>query len=97
MGIVFLGTPHRGSGAATLGQVAALIAGAAVPGLKILNRALIKNLERDNEGLFQISNRFSNICGEMRIHSYYETRGGRMVSSSPEHCTCSLKLIPFFR
>ncbi|KHN95717.1 Zinc finger, ZZ-type [Metarhizium album ARSEF 1941] len=72
-GIIFLGTPHRGSGAATLGQVAALVAGAAVPGWRVFNRGLLKGLEKDNDALFQTCNRFANICTDMRIHSFYET------------------------
>jgi hypothetical protein len=81
-GIIFLGTPHRGSGVANLGQVAALIAGAAVPGWQVFNRGLLKSLEKDNDNLFQTSNRFANICAGMRIHSFYETRplGPRVVS-----------------
>jgi hypothetical protein len=71
-GVIFLGTPHRGSGVANLGQVAALIAGAAFPGWQVFNRGLLKSLEKDNDGLFQTSDRFVNICTGMRIHSFYE-------------------------
>ena len=73
MGVIFLGTPHRGSGVANLGQVEALIAGAAFPGWQVFNRGLLKSLENDNDGLFQTSDRFVKICAGMRIHSFYET------------------------
>ncbi|RDW58745.1 hypothetical protein BP6252_13221 [Coleophoma cylindrospora] len=71
-GVIFLGTPHRGSGAATLGQIAAAIASAATPGFQILNRRMLRDLERDNDNLFQTSNRFSSICTQMTIRSFYE-------------------------
>jgi hypothetical protein len=82
-GIVFLGTPHRGSGAATLGQIAASIANVATPGLQFFNRKMLRDLEKDNDNLFQTSNRFSNICAHMTIRSFYETvpmYGSRVVS-----------------
>ena len=73
VGMIFLGTPHQGSGMASIGQVAAAVAGCVVPGAQILNRGLLKSLERNSSGLFETSNRFSNICAHMRIHSFYET------------------------
>lgn len=74
VGIVFLGTPHQGSGAATIGQIAAGVAGAFLPGAQVLNRGLVKNLERNSDSLFETSNRFAHICSELQIYSFFESR-----------------------
>lgn len=85
VGIIFLGTPHQGSGTATIGQVAAGVAGAFLPGAQILNRGLLKNLERNSDTLFETSNRFANICSKLTIYSFWESRplmGTRVVGSN---------------
>lgn len=84
VGITFLGTPHQGSGTATIGQIAAGIAGAFVPGAQILNRGLLRNLERNSTTLFETSNRFASICSKFKIYTFYESRplmGTRVVGS----------------
>lgn len=66
---------------ASIGEIAATVAGAVVPGGQIFNRGLIGSLKRNSNGLFETSSRFSNICSEMSIHSFYETipLGPRLV------------------
>ncbi|KAK0724579.1 hypothetical protein B0H67DRAFT_108687 [Lasiosphaeris hirsuta] len=80
-GIIFLGTPHRGSGAADLGSTVASIAAAAIPGFRIFNRDILKDLRRNNTTLAGISSAFSRICVGMTIHSFYETipQGGTQL------------------
>ncbi len=81
MGIIFLGTPHQGSGVANIGEIAAAIAGAVLPGAQIFNRGLIGDLKRNSDTLFETSNRFANICSGMKIYSFHEimTTGPRVV------------------
>src|SRR5271169_1005992 len=57
-GIIFLGTPHRGSGMATLAKVVAFVAKVT---LKITNNSLVQDLERDSQTLDRINNSFSRI------------------------------------
>ena len=83
VGITFLGTPHQGSGTATVGQIAAGVAGAFIPGAQMLNRGLLKNLEKGSTMLFETSNRFSSLCSRFKIYTFYESRplaGTRLVS-----------------
>jgi hypothetical protein len=72
-GIIFLGTPHRGSDVANLGTVVATIVSSALPGIRIFNREVLRDLKSNNHTLFGISSQFSNICSTMTIHSFHET------------------------
>jgi len=80
-GMVFLGTPHRGSAAADIGATVANVAAAAIPGFRILNRDLLKDLRRNSHALAEISGNFSRICASINIHSFFETvpQGGQVV------------------
>jgi hypothetical protein len=81
IGITFLGTPHQGSSIATIGQIAAGVIGACIPGAQILNRGLLKNLEKNSDTLFETSRRFAQICGHLKLHTFYESQplGPRVV------------------
>ena len=57
-GIIFLGTPHRGSGLSSLAKVAASVAQVA---LQTVNDNLIRDLERDSQTLDRIRDSFSRI------------------------------------
>ena len=57
-GIIFLGTPHRGSGKTSLARVVASIAQVA---LQSTNSDLIRDLERDSQTLDRIRDSFSGI------------------------------------
>ncbi|KAB5575996.1 Alpha/Beta hydrolase protein [Coniochaeta sp. 2T2.1] len=72
-GIVFMGTPHHGSGMADLGTIVSMVVASAVPGSRIFNRDILKDLKKNNNTLFGISSQFSNICSGMTIHSFHET------------------------
>jgi hypothetical protein len=72
-GIVFMGTPHHGSGMADLGTIVSMVVSSAVPGSRIFNRDILKDLKKNNNTLFGISSQFSNICSGMTIHSFHET------------------------
>jgi triacylglycerol esterase/lipase EstA (alpha/beta hydrolase family) len=84
VGIIFLGTPHRGSDVANLGTVVATIVSSAMPGIRIFNRDVLRDLKSNNHTLFGISSQFSNICSTMTIHSFHETMplGTTVVSDS---------------
>ena len=78
-GIVFLATPHQGSGVANFGTVIAGVVNVVTPGIKMFNRSTIRDLERDSSALFEISSKFSNICSGITIHTFYESGGAHIV------------------
>ena len=55
-GIIFLGTPHRGSGAAALPKLIAII-----QGFQDVNMGLVRDLERDSQTLDRIGDSFGQI------------------------------------
>jgi hypothetical protein len=72
-GISFLGTPHRGSGSATIGKHAYRIARI---GTKRPNIKLLRSLEKNSDTLKGISNRFRSTQQkfDIKISSFYEDR-----------------------
>ena len=80
-GIIFLGTPHRGSGAADLGNTVASVAAAAIPGFHVFNRDVLRDLRRNSNTLAGISSTFSRICVGITIHTFFETipQGGTQL------------------
>jgi hypothetical protein len=72
-GISFLGTPHRGSGSATIGKHAYRIARLATKGPNI---KLLRSLEKNSDTLKGISNRFRSTQQkwDIKISSFYEDR-----------------------
>lgn len=72
--IIFLGTPHRGSGYAGWGQVAGNLARIA---LQDSNKNLLQSLEVNSEVLDNIHTEFKEIVFEkgIKIHSFQEARG----------------------
>ena len=76
-GIVFLGTPHKGSGVAEHATLLGNILGAVwspasfiVPGPR---NKLVSDLERNSEILFGIADRFAGRTKFIKIASFYET------------------------
>ena len=72
-GVIFLGTPHRGSGAATLGEVLAKIAFLHQPNTGLLQslRADSRTLERQCDEFVTISQNLSIVC----VREEMPTRG----------------------
>jgi hypothetical protein len=72
-GISFLGTPHRGSGSATIGKHAYRIARLTT---KRPNIKLLRSLEKNSDTLKGISNRFRSTQQkwDIKISSFYEDR-----------------------
>jgi protein SERAC1 len=72
-GIIFLGTPHRGSGVASLASVVASVTKLA---LRSTNDRLVQELERDAPTLDRIRDDFSRIVDENKeklvIYSFVE-------------------------
>ena len=83
-GIIFLGTPHRGSEIATLARMAQEIT-------KIMwkrpNTAVLRTLEVDSEALDRVGRAFSQILVEhpLRIHSFREEHPTNGIMVSPIH------------
>ncbi|TVY15310.1 Protein SERAC1 [Lachnellula arida] len=72
-GVLFLGTPHRGSGSATIGKHAYRISRLAT---KRPNIKLLRSLEKNSDTLKSISNRFRSTQQkwDIKISSFYEDR-----------------------
>jgi hypothetical protein len=80
-GIVFLGTPHRGSPLASLAKVVAFVAQAA---LHSVNDSLIRDLESESGTLDRIGDNFSRLLEKrtFSVWSFIEelpVTGGRKV------------------
>ncbi|KAF8244450.1 hypothetical protein K440DRAFT_636120 [Wilcoxina mikolae CBS 423.85] len=81
VGILFLGTPHRGSHATNLGNIALQIA-KKVP-FVTPNLLIVNTLKRESPLLHDSVFRFPNIRGSIRIWSFFETQktSGNMFSA----------------
>ncbi|KAK4098094.1 hypothetical protein N658DRAFT_488741 [Parathielavia hyrcaniae] len=74
-GIIFLGTPHTGAGAAAWGGVIQRMADALVPRkLFETESVLLKSLKKDNETLQQINNHFLDVYRDFKIHMAHENQ-----------------------
>ena len=71
-GIVFLATPHRGSGVAAPGELASRILRAARFGTAT-NAELVASLRRDGEMLWDLSSQFVERAIGLQIRTFYET------------------------
>ena len=74
-GIIFLGTPHRGSPQANMGQIIANLAKIA---FKKPQTQLLEILEKDSPELDDLSEEFSNLHSALRIVSCYEQKETRI-------------------
>jgi hypothetical protein len=82
IGVIFLGTPHHGSGLASIGDVAARIGEAVLPSsVWHSNRPLLGSLRKNCDGLFEKASEFMNVSEKIKIYSFFETItiGGRLV------------------
>jgi hypothetical protein len=73
-GIIFLGTPHRGSGVDSLAKSVGLVV-QAVQGMNIANTNLIPDVERESQLLDQIRETFCRILDRrtmIRVFSFVE-------------------------
>lgn len=70
-GILFMGTPHRGSGTASLGAICADMLWAASLGINT-NPALVKELKQGSRTLEDISRAFVDLGAGFPIHSFIE-------------------------
>ena len=84
IGVMFLGTPHHGSKAATLGKVALEISRVF---FQNPNMDILRGLERNSEILERITRSFGQILavGRLKVHSFREelnTKGMSIVDAS---------------
>lgn len=92
--IVFLGTPHRGSGMAGWGQIASNLA---LVAMQDSHKKILKTLEVDSEVLDNIHEQFMLTISQcdIRIHSFQEGQGatgvkglhGKVYWLPPKHNT----------
>lgn len=72
-GLIFLGTPHTGSDAASWGLMLQAMSDAVVPRRFFESESvLLKTLKKDNETLANINNHFLDIYQRFRIHMAHE-------------------------
>lgn len=72
-GIIFLGTPHTGSGLATWGRVLQAMADTVLPKKLFESESvLLKTLKRDNETLQNINNHFLDVYQRFKITMAHE-------------------------
>jgi len=69
LGVVFAGTPHRGSDKAKWGRIANNIATIV---LKDNSSALVTALSRGSETLERLQNEFARVIGSLRIYTFFE-------------------------
>ena len=84
IGVMFLGTPHHGSKAASLGKIAFEISRVF---FQTPNIDILRGLERNSEILERIARSFGQIlaAGHLRVHSFreeYDTKGISIVDAS---------------
>src|SRR4051794_30063408 len=70
-GIVFLGTPHRGSDATSMGQLVARLAKVAFYRPQTM---LLDTLKRDSNELDTLSHQFSHMHASLKIVSCFEQK-----------------------
>jgi hypothetical protein len=68
-GILFFGTPHRGTNDTALGKLVLGISSIFMP----TNTKIFRQLDRDSESLSQLVDEFLPISGDFRIIFFYET------------------------
>lgn len=92
IGIVFLGTPHRGSDLATLGSVVGnIINSLAVIQPGVVKRDLLDHLNYDSSALQDLVLSARNRLNNIAIVSFYETEP-MPPFSSPVSAGCNLRL-----
>jgi hypothetical protein len=92
--MVFLGTPHRGSSVANIGDIAMKIGETVIPGY-VMNRSILKCLKKNCDGLYQTANDFGRLYNNIQIFSFYESVG-TIVSfrGTPlKHCSPCLQIV----
>ena len=94
-GIIFLGTPHTGSGLAAWGRVLQAMSDAVVP-RRLFNTEpiLLKTLKRDSEQLQEINSRFLHIYERFRIHMVHENHKTSMLLTRQVLRSCCF-FVPF--
>lgn len=80
IGIVFMGTPHRGSDLASWGLMATNLVNAASLGMGI-NKELLKTLKADSEMLAGISTQFVHRATPLKIRTFTEQQVERPLTT----------------
>ncbi|KAB5533630.1 hypothetical protein GE09DRAFT_1251074 [Coniochaeta sp. 2T2.1] len=101
-GIIFLGTPHTGSGLATWGHMLQFMSEAVIPKkLFETEPVLIKTLRKDNETLQNINNHFLDIYQRFQIHMAHENhktdlKGSKAVVVDPASASPQLPGVTYY-
>jgi hypothetical protein len=79
-GMVFLGTPHRGSDLVPWSLLLSNLINAASLGLAV-RKELLRNIDRDSEALMEISRQFVHRAAPLRIRSFIEQQIERPLTA----------------
>jgi len=79
-GIVFMGTPHRGSKAASWSRILTDIVDISIAH-STTRRELTKSLTRNSTDLFEIGEQFMDHAKELRLLSFYEKKRTRLLNA----------------
>lgn len=91
-GIVFLGTPHRGSSSANLALTLAKIVRVG-PGALRVHQDLLRELQRNSSQVDEINQQFAHVVVEsLSIGSFYETRDTKHFGIIAERSSAILNL-----
>ncbi|KAK3942073.1 protein SERAC1 [Diplogelasinospora grovesii] len=71
--LIFLGTPHTGSDAASWGVMLQCMARTTLPVIIYTEPTLVRTLKKDSETLTTINTQFLQIYEKFKIHAYYES------------------------
>ena len=89
-GIVFLGTPHRGSSSADLTLALAKIV-RGVSGAPSVNQNLLREMQRNSSQVDEINQKFAHVVvGSLSIASFYETKASKYVGIIAERSSAIL-------
>lgn len=86
-GIVFLGTPHRGSGTASLGNVVGTVVNGLIRSTSVglqgrtIRTDLLRHLESDSKALQELTESVRHRLADIQIVSFYETEPEPFMSS----------------
>lgn len=92
-GVVFFGTPHRGSFSAkparVLGDIFNVVWSVGALSMTAARTSLLRDLQENSTALSAIADDFTARAGELGIATYYET----VITAGPGKVVCSARVV----